>query len=208
MNCVKYIIENKIEGDFVECGVEHANIEMIWIEELKKHNQERDIWLFDTFTGLTRPGEHDFTHSDATLYYQDNKGVINEWNNNYISDNLNSWCYAPLDFVQQRLQSTGYPVDRLHFVQGDVMNTLSDKTLLPEKISILRLDTDWYESSRYELEQLYDRVVEGGIIIFDDYYHWNGQRKATDEFFVSIGIEYEVQPEGNKKSGTIIKKKC
>ena len=86
-----------------------------------------------------------------------------------------------LQFIN-RLNSTGYPQNKLHYIVGDVMETLQDKSKLPEKIAILRLDTDWYESSKYELEQMYDNVVIGGVIIFDDYYHWDGQRRSTDDF--------------------------
>ena len=99
--------------------------------------------------------------------------------NNIIDEKTNGWCYTPLEKVQNRLNSTGYSQSNLHYVVGDVMETLKDKTKIPEKIAILRLDTDWYESSKYELEQMYDNVVSGGVIIFDDYYHWDGQRRAT-----------------------------
>jgi hypothetical protein len=86
------------------------------------------------------------------------------------------------------------------------METLKDKTKIPEKIAILRLDTDWYKSSKYELEQMYDNVVTGGIIIFDDYYYWEGQRKATDEFFLTRNISYNFVNLGNEKTAAIIKK--
>ena len=83
---------------------------------------------------------------------------------------------------------------------------LKDKTTIPEKIAILRLYTDWYESSKYELEQMYDNVVTGGLIIFDDYYHWDGQRRATDEFFLTRNIKYDFVNIGNHKTAAIIKK--
>jgi len=86
------------------------------------------------------------------------------------------------------------------------METLKDKTKIPEKIAILRLDTDWYESSKYELEQMYDNDVSGGVIIFDDYYHWDGQRRATDNFFKSRNISYDFVNIGNHKTAAIIKK--
>ncbi len=108
--------------------------------------------------------------------------------------------------VQNRLNSTGYPQEKLHYIVGDVMETLRDKTAIPEKIAVLRLDTDWYESSKYELEQMYDNVVTGGVIIFDDYYHWEGQRKATNEFFSSRNINYDFVNLGNGKTSAIIKK--
>jgi len=86
------------------------------------------------------------------------------------------------------------------------METLKYKTNIPEKIAILRLDTDWYESTKYELEQMYDNVVSGGLIIFDDYYHWDGQRRAVDEYFKSINVNYYFVNIGNFKTAAIIKK--
>ena len=56
---------------------------------------------------------------------------------------------------------------------------------LPEKISLLRLDTDWYSSTKKELEILYEKVSPGGVIIIDDYGHWGGSKKAVDEFFLN-----------------------
>ncbi len=203
---VRYILNNNIEGVFVECGVESGNFEYIWINELQKHNTVRDIYLYDTFGGLVKPSENDYTCKDAILYRMNKDQVYDTWKSNIIAENVNGWCYTPLDQVQKRLNSTGYPQEKLHYIVGDVMETLKDKTTIPEKIAILRLDTDWYESSKFELEQMYDNVVSGGVIIFDDYYHWEGQRKATNEFFSSRNIDYDFVNLGNGKTSAIIKK--
>jgi hypothetical protein len=204
---VNYIIQNNIEGVFVECGVYDGNFQEIWINTLKKNNNSiRDIYLYDTFTGLVEPGEFDYTCKDTKLYNRTKDETHKEWTNKIISTKVNGWCYAPLEKVKQRLNLTGYPENNLHYVVGDVMETLKDKTTIPEKIAILRLDTDWYESSKYELEQMYDNVVTGGLIIFDDYYHWDGQRRATDEFFLTRNIKYDFVNIGNHKTAAIIKK--
>jgi hypothetical protein len=204
---VNYIIQNNIEGVFVECGVYDGNFQEIWINTLKKNNNSiRDIYLYDTFAGLVEPGEFDYTCKDTKLYNSTTDETHKEWTNNIISTKVNGWCYAPLEKVKQRLNLTGYPESNLHYVVGDVMETLKDKTTIPEKIAILRLDTDWYESSKYELEQMYDNVVTGGLIIFDDYYHWDGQRRATDEFFLTRNIKYDFVNIGNHKTAAIIKK--
>jgi hypothetical protein len=204
-DAIDYIIKNNIEGDIIECGVDSGNFEYVWIKELMKNNVVRDIYLYDTFTGLVEPGEYDYTCENATLYKMNKDEVYSVWKTHKITEEINGWCYTPLEKVQNRLNSTGYPVEKLHYIVGDVMETLKDKTNIPEKIAILRLDTDWYESSKYELEQLYDNVVIGGIIIFDDYYHWNGQRKATDDFFKSINVSYEFI-KLDAKTSAIIKK--
>jgi hypothetical protein len=205
-DAVKYILENNIEGCIIECGVDSGNFEHIWINELMKNNSVRDIYLFDTFGGLVEPTEYDYTCKDAKLYSMNKDEVYVTWKSHVINEKVNGWCYTPLDTVKIRLNSTGYPQENLHYVVGDVMETLKDKTTIPEKIAILRLDTDWYESSKYELEQMYDNVVTGGIIIFDDYYHWDGQRRATDDFFKSRNINYNFVNIGNCKTAAIIKK--
>jgi hypothetical protein len=205
-DAVKYVIQNNIEGVFIECGVESGNFEYIWIKELMSNNYVRDIYLYDTFGGLVKPSEYDYTCKDAKLYQMNKEQVYNTWKSNIIDEKINRWCYTPLEKVKDRLNSTGYPKKHLHYVVGDVMETLKNKTTIPEKIAILRLDTDWYESSKYELEQMYDNVVSGGLIIFDDYYHWDGQRRATDDFFMSRNINYDFINIGNNKTAAIIKK--
>lgn len=205
-DAIRYILENNIEGVIIECGVDAGYFEEIWINELMRNNTTRDIYLYDTFQGLVEPSEHDYT-CKGSLLCQLNKDEVHEiWKKHIITDKINGWCYTPLENVQNRLNATGYPQDKLHYVVGDVMETLKDKSTIPEKIAILRLDTDWYESSKYELEQMYDNVVVGGVIIFDDYYHWDGQRKATDEFFASRNIVYDFVNIYNYKTAAIIKK--
>lgn len=205
-DAITYVIENNIQGEIVECGVETGNFEYIWINELIKRNEFRNIYLYDTFSGLTSPGEYDYTCEDAKLFKMDQQTVYNTWKAHVINDNKNGWCYKPLEYVKNRLNSTGYPEHYLHYIVGDVMVTLDDPKNIPEKIAILRLDTDWYNSSKFELEKLYNNVVSGGIVIFDDYYHWNGQRKATDDYFNSINETYTFNNLGNGKTAAIIKK--
>jgi hypothetical protein len=205
-DAINYILQNNIEGVIIECGVDSGHFEHIWINELMKNNAVRDIYLYDTFGGLVEPSEYDYTCQDAKLYQMNKDEVYNTWKCHVIDEKTNGWCYTPLEKVQHRLNSTGYPQDKLHYIVGDVMETLKDKTKIPEKIAILRLDTDWYESSKYELEQMYDNVVIGGVIIFDDYYHWDGQRRATDDFFTSKNIKYDFVNIGNHKTSAIIKK--
>jgi len=205
-DAIHYILKNNIEGDIVECGVEKGTFEYIWITELMKNNETRDIYMYDTFAGLTKPTEYDYTSDSATFFKMDNKSVLDTWNKLVIDNNTNNWCYAQLDEVKQRLNSTGYPEDKLHYIVGDVLETLKDSTNIPKKIAILRLDTDWYESSKIELEQMYNNVVVGGVIIFDDYYHWDGQRRATDDFFTSINVTYDIINLYNGHVGAIIKK--
>jgi hypothetical protein len=205
-DAIQYVLKNNIEGAIIECGVDSGYFELIWINELMKMNTVRDIYLYDTFGGLVEPSEFDYTCKDAKLYTMNKDEVYKKWEEQIIDEKTNGWCYTPLDIVKNKLNSTGYSQNHLHYVVGNVMDTLKDKTKIPEKIAILRLDTDWYESSKYELEQMYDNVVVGGVIIFDDYYHWDGQRRATDDFFNNLGISYDFVDIKNCKTAAIIKK--
>jgi hypothetical protein len=72
------------------------------------------------------------------------------------------------------------------FIKGKVEDTLVQANQLPNAISFLRLDTDWYESTKIELDILYEKLIPGGILVIDDYANWNGVRKAVDEFFKEL----------------------
>jgi O-methyltransferase len=93
----------------------------------------------------------------------------------------NYWCVAGLEDVKRNLYSTGYPKEKLHFIKGKVEDTVPGQA--PENIAMLRLDTDWYESTAHELQHLYPRLAKNGVLIIDDYGHWLGSRKAVDEYF-------------------------
>ena len=203
-----YVLKKNIQGAFIECGVHEGLQQYIWIEliMLNSITSIPDIYLYDTFAGLVEPTKYDYTCKDTVLYKLNNKQVHYIWKKEIISSNINNWCYAPLDKVKNYLYSTGYPENKLHFIEGNTIETLKNKENIPEKIAVLRLDTDWYESSKAEIETLYNNVVVGGVIIFDDYYHWDGQRRAVDDYFKSINITYDFIKINNNKTGAIIKK--
>ena len=103
---------------------------------------------------------------------------------------LRRWIYAPLALVRNNVRITGYPLTHVHFIRGKVEETLL--RLKPkEPIALLRLDTDFYHSTKAELEHLYPQVVGGGMIIIDDYCLYQGSRLAADEYFASIGTSVE-----------------
>ena len=201
------ILNNNIEGAFVECGVHEGHQQIRWINTIMNKNFiTRDIYLYDTFTGLVEPSKYDYTCENAKIFKMNQSETYEYWKKQIISPDINNWCYAPLTKVQDNLYSTGYPVEKLHFIVGNTIETLKIKENIPDKIAILRLDTDWYESSKVELEQLYNNVVTGGLIIFDDYYHWDGQRRAVDEYLELINVKYDFIKINNDKTGAIIKK--
>lgn len=172
---VEYIVKNEIPGDFVECGVWRGGSSMMAAMTFKEMKSLRDLHLFDTFEGMTAP-----TINDVSITGQTAEAQLKTESK---ADPTSVWCVASLDEVKANLASTGYPKDLVHFHKGMVESTIPQNS--PSQISILRLDTDWYESTRHELEHLYSRLSVGGVLIIDDYGHWQGARKATDEFFLS-----------------------
>ena len=173
---VKYLTENKIEGDFVECGVWRGGSTMAAIDTLlKAGDKSREIFLFDTYEGMSEPTEHDKVLTGAAadeLMRTTDK-----------EDPTSVWCYSTIDEVQKNVGSLNYPAGKVHFVKGKVEDSIPQT--LPGKIALLRLDTDWYESTAHELKHLYPLLVPGGVIIIDDYGHWEGARKAVDEYIAA-----------------------
>ena len=201
---ILYCVKNKIQGSYVECGVmagKHPILACTTI--LVNELPIIDIHMFDTFEGLTKPGKYDYSTKNPS-FHMDNDTVIKTWESHVISENKNKWCYCGMENVKNKVYKTNYPKDKLHFIKGDVMETLLEEKNIPDKISILRLDTDWYESSKFELEKLYHKVVDGGVVILDDYFHWDGQRRATDEFFHENNIK-KIIIKNNKQTGYFIK---
>lgn len=185
LKSVDYVVDRKVPGAIVECGVWRGGCMMMAATQLLHHGvTDREIWLYDTFAGMTEPGELDVKAKidpDGRTVMESARGT---WTAKRRDDG-NDWCFASLDEVRGNLERTGYPDDRLHYVQGDVAETLRHE--LPERIAILRLDTDWYESTRIELDALYPRLSVGGVLIVDDYGGWLGQQKAVDEYFAEHG---------------------
>jgi len=170
---VNYIIKNNIEGDLVECGVWKGGSSMLMAYTLLEAGiSNRKIYLYDTFEGMTKPGE------------MDGQEEKDQWDRGKVTDTLNNMCYSPIEEVKANMNKTGYPVENIVLVKGKVEETVPGT--IPSKISLLRLDTDWYESTKHELIHLYPLLEKHGVLIVDDYGAWQGARKATDEYFTSI----------------------
>jgi len=173
VEAVKYVVQNSIEGDFVECGVWKGGSAMAMAQMLLKLGEtQRDIYLYDTFTGMVAPTAKDisFAGEVAQQIFEQTK----------TAEDASDWCYAPVDDVRRNVFGTGYPKDKFHFVQGKVEDTIPGS--IPDSIALLRLDTDWYESTRHELVHLFPRISPYGILIIDDYGCWKGAQQAVDEY--------------------------
>jgi hypothetical protein len=179
INATRYISRNQIEGDFVECGVWRGGSMMAVAYSLEKlAERDRDLYLFDTFEGMPPPTNQDVTYSNIE--------ALTLLNESRKDDSKSIWCYSSLDEVKTNIESTKYNPQKIHLIKGKVEETIPN--CIPEKIALLRLDTDWYESTRHELEYLFPRLVSGGVLIIDDYGHWKGCQKATDEYIEKHNI--------------------
>jgi O-methyltransferase len=177
VRAVEYVAARGIPGAIVECGVWRGGSMMAAALTLQRLGAtDRDLYLYDTFAGMPPPSEADTTRSGeraADLLAQND-------------DSSHIWAIASLEDVREAVLSVGYPQERIHFVEGLVEETLPANA--PEQIALLRLDTDWYASTKHELEHLYPRLSPGGVLIVDDYGHWQGARRAVDEYFAGNAV--------------------
>jgi O-methyltransferase len=173
-DAVRHVVNRGVPGAIVECGVWKGGSMMVIAHTLiELGRSDIDLYLFDTFEGMVEPTEKDAHWSgrpaDALLAEEMNR-----------EESL-IWARAPLDQVKAAMRSVSYPPGRIHFVKGRVEQTVPVQA--PEQIALLRLDTDWYESTKHELAHLYPRLAPGGVLIIDDYGWWRGAGEATDEYF-------------------------
>lgn len=172
----RYIARHNIPGDIVECGVwRGGSMQACARTLLSVGEDERELYLFDTYEGMTPPTAEDLRRdgrpAQELLDAQGKDRPI--------------WAVASLEDVQAGFENVPYPKERVHYVRGRVEDTVPAQA--PEQIAILRLDTDWYASTKHELEHLYSRLVSGGVLLIDDYGYWQGSRQAVDEFLDKTG---------------------
>jgi O-methyltransferase len=174
---VEYVVGARIPGAIVECGVWRGGSMMaVALTLLRAGVSDRELWLYDTYAGMTAPGDADVCYSGERasdlLVEKERASEV--------------WAYASLEEVRSAMRGTGYPESRIRFIEGPVEETVPKA--MPDKIALLRLDTDWYQSTKHELVHLYPRLVVGGVLLLDDYGYWEGQRQAVDEYFAEQGI--------------------
>ncbi|MFE6769582.1 TylF/MycF/NovP-related O-methyltransferase [Streptomyces griseus] len=172
----RHIARHNIPGDIVECGVWRGGSMQACARTLLSVGEtERDLYLFDTYEGMTPPTAEDLRRdgrpAQELLDAQGKDRPI--------------WAVASLEDVKAGFENIPYPKERVHYVRGRVEDTVPAQA--PEQIAILRLDTDWYASTKHELEHLYSRLVSGGVLLIDDYGYWQGSRQAVDEFLDKTG---------------------
>lgn len=179
MQATRHVEQANIPGAIVECGVWKGGAVMSSLLTMRQMKcSDRDYFLYDTFEGMPKP-----TTADKQF---DGESLDEAFAERQLSEDTSTWCRGEYSEVERNVLGTGYDPSRIQFVKGKVEETIPG--VLPEQIAVLRLDTDWYESTRHELEHLYPLLAPGGVLIIDDYGHWQGARQAVDEYFESHSI--------------------
>lgn len=168
----EYIVKANVPGAIVECGVWKGGSAMLVAKTLLNLGcRDKKIYLYDTYEGMTEPSELDVSSSGERA-----EDTFDKKKNGETSD----WCYSPLDEVKKNLLSTGYPSENIIFVKGKVQDTIPGT--VPDQISLLRLDTDWFDSTYHEMKHLFPILQKNGALVLDDYGFWEGARRAVDQY--------------------------
>lgn len=181
--CIRHIKENNVDGSFVETGTWTGGASAYALLSMMRNNEIREYWGFDSFEGMPEPTVEDGNHGKEWI--GDDSSVIN-----------NADREACLSF----LLGTGYDSRKINLIKGWFEDSLPKSKDLIGPIAILRLDGDFYDSTKIAMDELYPLVVKGGIVIIDDYGYFEGCRKAIHEcapdqdiLFAEDGVRYFVK---------------
>lgn len=149
------VAARRVPGDMVDCGVWNGGSTVL----LSAGAPGRDVWAFDSFEGLPEPGPLDGVES---------QGFQGE-------------CHGAEELLREAISRFAHP-ERLRVQRGWFDETFPEAAPEIEAVSLLHCDGDWYESVKLTLETFYPKLSSGGYVVIDDYGHWIGARRATDEF--------------------------
>jgi len=177
--CFSYVKKASITGDFVETGVWRGGSSI-----LAKYmiGDSKSLFLYDTFDGMTEPSESDFRIGEDSA-----ENTKRKWQS-LRTDSGSNWVAASVKEVENNFKRFNLLDSNVKLIKGDVRLTLESPQNLPKVISVLRIDTDFYDSTLISLRKLWPLISSGGVLILDDYAHWDGARRAVDEFFVESGL--------------------
>ena len=173
---IHYIVENQIPGEIVECGVWRGGSMRLAALTLRSLGiSDRKLFLYDTYEGMTEP------QAKIDIDFAGNK-ASNDWKRHRQKGV--KWAYAPIEEVRQTMIASGYPINNVRFVKGPVESTIP--STVPDRIALMRLDTDWYSSTKHEMEHLYPRLSPRGVLLVDDYGHYLGAQRGVDEYLAKL----------------------
>lgn len=176
LNLLKRAAANlEVPGAFVELGSWRGGSAAAFITNL---NKVRDCWLFDSFEGMPEPTEYDTAGPKHATDYK-HLGMPDD-------------DAATFELCFNLMDNLDYPEGKINIIQGWFEDTFPLHADSIDKIAVLHVDCDWYESVKLSLETFYDKVVSGGMVIIDDYGHWDGAKKAVDEFLQSRNLDVDL----------------
>ena len=160
-NLVRQVNATHLPGDIVECGVWNGGSAAIMGAACRDDRDHlRTVWLFDSFAGLPTPGSKDGERAQDAYF--------------------EGWCQGSIEKVTQIFNQLHLSLEPVKIITGWFDSTLKAEPI--KTIALLHIDADWYESVKVVLEELYDKVVDGGFIVLDDYWTWQGCRQAMTEY--------------------------
>ena len=171
----EYVSQTQMEGALVECGVWRGGSTIVAATTFQRTGRTRLIEVFDTFTGMTEPGVNDIDWTGRSA-----KSRLNDDPHR----RSNVWAVASRDVFEENIAQINYPKELLNVFEGDIRQLVNEWH--PKPIAVLRLDTDWYETTKLELSTFWEYITPGGFVIIDDYGYWQGARQATDEFLATL----------------------
>jgi len=162
-----------VKGCIVECGVARGGSSALMALINRENHSGRKSWLFDSFEGLPEQTAEDEYEAPVNKIPEDRSSPVV----------AKGYCLGTFEEVEDLLfNKMAFRRDDMFLVKGWFQDTLAPNKAKVGDIAILRIDGDWYESTKCCLENLFDNVVPGGYIIIDDYTSVVGCKKATDEF--------------------------
>lgn len=180
---VQYIGQKHIVGAFVECGTFTGGASAFALRSLMRNEPDRDrrwYYGFDSFEGMPEPTIKDGSRAITWMYGVKADSMVQaKATGALVGSEVN---FADFAKCQKYLLGTGYPETKITLVKGWFQRTLPEYRKQIGPIAILRIDGDFYESTKICLETLFDQIVTGGVVILDDYGGFPGSRKAVDEF--------------------------
>ncbi len=174
------VIDGKVKGDFVECGTCRGGSGALMAHVAKNEGWKRKVWLFDSFEGHPKPNNKSGK----------DKNLMTEWAGTMVA--------SEADVVKAVKSVDAYKKDKVKIVKGWFQKTVSKSKI--GKVALVHIDGDWYDSTKFCLEELYEIVEPGGVLVIDDYANkqFPGVKDAVDEFFGNregeIEERFEVYP--------------
>ena len=173
---IKYLSKKKISGDFVECGIFKGGSLGLMAYYAEKYKFDCKLYGYDTF----EDGFFKSSLNDKDISLKNKKIIPEKKIHNFYPKKEEVVKILKTFFINEKYSPK--------LIKGDILKTLKEEDNIPKKISLLRMDTDLYLTTKLQLEVLYPRLERGGVLHIDDYGMCPGVKAAVDEYFINENI--------------------